>query len=210
MYFDIGANIGKWTNENMNTATRIIAVEASPNTYLQLEKTISSINRINSKNITCINYAICDNNNEPVTFYNCRTDTVSTLNKEWLSDKKSRFCNIDRYDEITVNSLTIDKMIEIYGVPDLIKIDVEGGEYDCIKSLTKKVPLLCFEWASEMNDISFKSLDHLYSLGFRNFEIQMEDNYTFRPQEYSKTMDDIKIILQHTTPKKEWGMIWCK
>ncbi len=32
--------------------------------------------------------------------------------------------------------ITINKLIECYGVPDLIKIDVKGGEYECISLLT--------------------------------------------------------------------------
>ena len=207
MYFDIGANIGNWTKQNINNANKIIAVEASPNTFLELSKNISALN---NDNIICLNFAVCDNSNNPITFYNCNTDTISTINKEWLSDKKSRFCNLDKYEEITVNTITIDKMILLFGEPELIKIDVEGGEYECIKSLTKKVSNLCFEWASEMNDVSFKCLDHLYSLGFRNFHIQLQDNYTYRPSEYNQTIDDIKNILSKTTPKVEWGMIWCK
>jgi FkbM family methyltransferase len=208
MYFDIGANIGNWTKENINNADKFIVVEASPVTHSKLINNISSLN--NSSNIVCLNVAVCDNNNQPITFYNSGTDTLSTINKEWLTGEKSRFCNIDRYDEITVNTITIDKMISSFGEPDLIKIDVEGGEYECIKSLTKKVSNLCFEWASEMNDVSFKSLDYLYSLGFRQFHLQFEDNYTYRPNEYNETLISIKEKLSNTTPKKEWGMIWCK
>jgi FkbM family methyltransferase len=207
MYFDIGANIGKWTAENLNTADKIIVVEASPSTYYKLTQNLSNLNR---DNIICLNLAVCDNNNNPVTFYNCRTDTISTINKEWLTDEKSRFCNIDRYEEITVDTITIDRMISLFGEPELIKVDVEGGEYECIKSLTKKVSNLCFEWASEMNDVSFKSLDYLYSLGFQKFHLQFEDNYTYRPNEYNETLETIKEKLRNTTPKKEWGMIWCK
>jgi len=208
MYFDIGANIGEWTKQNILSASKIIAVEASPTTYLKLVNKVNTFDKNNK--ITCINIAVCDNNNEPTTFCNCNTDTVSTLNKKWLTDQKSRFCNIDKFEEITVNTMTIDKMISIYGEPDLIKIDVEGGEYQCVKSLTKKVSNLCFEWASEMNDVSFDCLDHLQTLGFYHFEIQFQDNYTYRPLNFNKSIDDIKHMLSQTTPKVEWGMIWCK
>ena len=99
-------------------------------------------------------------------------------------------------------------LIDIYGIPDLLKVDVEGGEYFCLKSLSKKVPQLCFEWASEVNDITYKCLDHLFSLGYTGFYIQFGDNYTFRPTTY----DDItttRQILMKTVPKIDWGMIWC-
>lgn len=37
MYFDIGANIGDWALANINNCNKIIAVEASPSTYIKLE-----------------------------------------------------------------------------------------------------------------------------------------------------------------------------
>jgi FkbM family methyltransferase len=42
MYFDIGANIGKWSEENMHLCNRIIAVEASPTTYDKLVNNIGN------------------------------------------------------------------------------------------------------------------------------------------------------------------------
>jgi hypothetical protein len=55
--------------------------------------------------------------------------------------------------------------------------------------------MLCFEWASELDELNFKCLDYLFSLG-----LQFEDNYD---------IESIKARLLQTTPKKEWGMIWC-
>ncbi len=102
-------------------------------------------------------------------------------------------------------------MIEQYGVPDLIKIDVEGGEFQTVSSLTQKVKLLCFEWACEVNDISFQCLDYLAGLGFSKFYIQNGDHYTFRPQESDfSDVDSVKLKLQSMIPKTDWGMIWCK
>jgi FkbM family methyltransferase len=203
MYFDIGANIGDWALSNINNCERILAVEASPSTYIKLQE-----NCHNNK-IELLNYAVCNNNGEDITFYNSNSDTLSTLNKEWLTDKKSRFYNHDTYEEIICKTITIDKLIEQYGKPNLIKIDVEGGEYECVSSLTQKVDNLCFEWASEMNDVTFKCLDHLHKLGFDEFYIQLRDAYTFRPTEYYD-INTAKINLMNTTPKDHWGMLWCR
>ena len=89
------------------------------------------------------------------------------------------------------------------------KIDVEGGEFNCISSLTQKVRQLCFEWAAETNDITFNCIDYLYNLGFRHFFVQDSDNYTFRPTVFF-TSEQIKSSIDLTTDKKEWGMIWAR
>jgi hypothetical protein len=73
------------------------------------------------------------------------------------------------------------------------------------------VPLLCFEWASEVNDITFKCLDYLFNLGYTEFYIQNGDDYLFRPQDNDfYDIFNIKKKLSNTIPKKDWGMIWCR
>jgi len=204
MFFDIGANKGGWCSANINNCEKIIAVEASPNTFQGL---LSNVN--NHPKITCLNYAVCDSKDEYITFYNSDADTISTLNKDWLSSPTSRFYNCFNYNEIKCKTISLDKLIEIYGIPKLIKIDVEGGEFGTIKSLSQKVNNLCFEWASETNEITIKCLDYLQTLGFSEFAIQYKDDYTYRPDIYTD-VEPIKILLNKTTPKIEWGMIWAK
>ena len=201
--FDIGANIGMWTDANLNNFNKIISVEASPNTYQKLK------NKCKNKQENLLNFAICDNNGNDIKFYHAESDTISTLNKEWLTNKDSRFYN-SNYKEIICKTKTIDNLIDTYGIPNLIKIDVEGGEYECIKSLTQKVNHVCFEWASETNIITLKCLEHLLQLGYTKFYIQDGDNYTFRPNLlHYQDIQFIKDKLSKMIPKKDWGMIWC-
>lgn len=204
MYFDIGSNIGNWSLSNIHQCDKIISIEASPITFKKL------VDNTNHNRIILLNYAVCNNNGNDITFYQANWDCLSTINKEWLTNESSRFYN-HPYTEITCKTITIDKLIEQYGLPDLIKIDVEGGEYECIRSLTQKVNLLCFEWASESNSITFNCIDYLHTLGFTQYYIQMEDNYTFRPQDTDfYDISTIKTNLSNTIPKNDWGMIWCK
>jgi len=203
MFFDIGANIGRWSLANLNNTLQIIAVEAVPETFIKLTN-----NTCMHSKIICLNFAVCNSDKEYIDFYNCQADTLSTLNKDWLVSENSRFYNY-KYNKITCKTITIDKLIQIYGIPELIKIDVEGGEFDCISSLTQKVKNLCFEWASETNDITFKCIDYLHNLGYNEFSLQFEDNYVYRPTSYTD-INSIKKLLEKTTPKREWGMIWAK
>lgn len=203
LLFDIGANIGKWALANITPGDSIIAVEASPITFSKLSASC------NHPDITLVNYAICNNNGEDITFYQADCDTISTINKDWLTKDTMRFNNFG-FKQITCKTMTMDNLIQLYGNPDLIKVDVEGGEYSCISSLSIKVPQLCFEWSSEVNDINFKCLDHLQTLGFKRFYLQFEDHYTFRPtEEQYCDIDTVKQQLGNTVPKQHWGMLWC-
>ena len=202
MFFDIGCNIGMWSMANINSCDTIIAVEASPGTFSEL------LNICEDDKIIKLNYAVCNNGGKDITFYQAENHVLSTLNKDWLTHESSRFNNTE-YKTILCKTITLDRLIEVYGKPSLIKIDVEGGEYDCVTSLTQKVDLLCFEWASEVNPITFKCLDYLTTLGFREFYVQLEDMYTFRPTVFY-SIDTAKGVLNGTVPKVHWGMVWAR
>jgi FkbM family methyltransferase len=204
MYFDIGSNIGNWSLSNINQCDKIISVEASPLTFKRL------VNNCKNDNIILLNYAVCNNNGNDITFYHAKNHTLSTINKDWLTNINSRFYNY-QYTEMICKTITIDKLIEQYGLPDLIKIDVEGGEYECITSLTQKNKILCFEWASETNDITLKCIDYLFNLGYKEYYIQKMDDYLFRPKNNEfYDINTLKSNLSNTIPREHWGMIWCK
>jgi FkbM family methyltransferase len=205
MYFDIGAHVGKWSLANMATCDEVIAVEASPWTFQQLRDTVK-----NAPKIKILNYAVCNRNNQDTTFYHAKTNTLSTLNIEWLTNRNSRFCNKTPFVATQCKTITLDTMIEQFGKPQFIKIDVEGAEFDVISSLSQPIPLLCFEWASELREMFMQCIDYLHNvLGYNDFFIQYGDDYTFRPTtfiDYAK----VKSEFIKTIPKRDWGMIWAR
>jgi hypothetical protein len=152
-----------------------------------------------------LNYAVCANDEKEIVFYEADFNTLSTINKDWLTLETSRFYKTN-FTEIICKTITLDKLVGKYQ-PDLIKIDVEGGEFQCLQSLSQKVPMVCFEWASEMNEMTFQCLDHLFRLGFTQFQIQDGDEYTYRPESYT-TIETVKQQLSQTIPKLHCGMIW--
>lgn len=208
LLFDIGANIGNWTLANIGD-NKIICVEASPTTF---EKLIHNVQ--NKGNIIPLNYAVSDVSTDTVIFYESNSNILSTLDKKWLEDSRSRF-GINSpfggyvpHKEINVKTITLDKLITTYGIPDLLKIDVEGAENIVLRSLTSKAKLICFEWASEWNVETIECIDHLVKIGYNQFHVQNQDTYNYRPNEFEHTSSSIKDYLRSTTPMVEWGMIW--
>ena len=207
LIFDIGANIGRYSltyaKDSENT---IISVEASPNTY-----NILKINMSPFTNVTALEYAVCNSKEPYITFYNCQSDTLSTLDINWLSSSDSRFGDhVGKFSPIQVKTITLDALIDKYGVPDMLKIDVEGAEEGVIRSLSKKVPILLFEWAAEWKDSLKLAIDHLTSLGFTRFHVQKEDKYSYYPLDFEMSSEECKFFLNNSLNKVDWGMIWAK
>ena len=66
--------------------------------------------------------------------------------------KNSRFSAHHFADPIKVKTITLNTLILEYGIPDLIKVDVEGFEYEVFRSLTHKIEEVCWEWVEEEFD----------------------------------------------------------
>jgi hypothetical protein len=102
-------------------------------------------------------------------------------------------------------------MIELYGQPNHIKIDVEGYEHIAIKGLTKKQKGISFEWHEEFFFTqTIEIIDHLRSLGYAKFNFTTSNSHDDIPSEYF-TWDDLKmedIIIAKN--KTKMGMIYCK
>jgi FkbM family methyltransferase len=218
LFFDIGANVGAWTVANINLHNTIVVVEPSPTAFSILRQNIENLPSSLSPNVIFLNYAISHDNT--IDFYECKKHRYSTTNKDWVINKKSKFLE-NEYATIKCKTKTLDSMIALYGMPDLIKIDVEGGEYQCLQTLTQKVPKICFEWVQEFADITHNCICYLFDLGFRQFYVQFEDNHDYPPceDEYIKLSDaeqiDIEAIVKHFAKYEanrslDWGMIWCK
>jgi len=205
--FDIGANIGNITAKLLTQYNKVICFEPQPKLKKHLEE------RFKNKNVEIVEIAV-SNNTSTKTFYISEIwdGVLSTLAENWKN--QSRFNNIGNWrEQIIVQTTTLDSIIEQYGIPDFIKIDVEGHEYEVFCGLTKLLDntLFGFEWTEELFVDAENIVKHVQGLGYNNFSYTYEDvhsnidNLTFK--EWSAL--DLHTNI-NSSRKTLWGMIYFK
>lgn len=158
--FDIGASYGNRTETFLKLGAKVLAVEPQKNEFNYLKKKFGN-------KIILINKAVGSGCETKKMFLN-EHSALSSLSEEWISKVKdtNRFINV-RWDKIIdVEVVTLENLIENYGVPDFCKIDVEGYELEVLKGLSKPIKLISFEFTiPEFTDRAIDCINHLSKLG---------------------------------------------
>jgi FkbM family methyltransferase len=90
------------------------------------------------------------------------TDSTASARPEW----DRQVYGVDRGTTARVVPVTtLDGLIERYGQPDFVKIDVEGFEVDVLKGLSSRVPLISLEFHSIEIDRAEECLAILANMG---------------------------------------------
>lgn len=205
LIYDIGANIGTTSDIFKNIAKKVVCFEPNP----QL-KTILD-NKFKNTNVTVDGRGV-SNHNGIQKFKIASTHTISTFAEDWINS--SRFTHEYTWNSgIEVATITLDSIIDEYGTPDYIKIDIEGYEYEVISSFTKLIPnmVVGFEWAEEQKTKIELTLNHLVDLGYNKFSYTEADKVLFDTEIEWKTIDNLSLIENlDSNRKNKWGMIYFK
>lgn len=179
LLFDIGANSGGATAVGLSKGYKVIALEPAPRIF----KTLVA-NYIYNPNVIPLKFAASDVDDTTIEFYETLdTDALSTTNLEWLTSETMPYKGF-KYRTIQANTVTIDRLVELYGTPDLIKIDVEGAEGRVLRGMTKYYSELTLEWTYQTITEHEEQLDYLYSLGYKEFAPQYIVEHLERPTEW--------------------------
>ncbi|UFH55968.1 FkbM family methyltransferase [Spirosoma sp. KNUC1025] len=138
--FDVGANVGNRIRPLLGLGAKVLAVEPQQACYKILKYKFG-------KRIIIINKGLGESEGIK-NFYTSDENVLSSFSDEWINSVKNsgRFQNIEWKEAIQVEITTLDKLIDIYGLPTFIKIDVEGYELEVLKGLTKPVKMISFEY----------------------------------------------------------------
>lgn len=217
--FDIGSNRGDATVAGLNLGYKVIALEPAPRIYAELVK-----NFIYNPNVIPLKFAVSNTNNEVIEFYEAQEDGLSTMNKDWLTSDTMPYKG-KPFRTIQATTCTIDWLVEQYGRPDLIKIDVEGAEWLVFKGMTQRYGKLAFEWTNVTLKEHQRQVEYLEVLGYTEIAPQFIEHHLQEPMAWYPIKDfDLQSWVQINSPKWEsvgWkasnlrptadvGMIWVR
>lgn len=205
LVFDIGANVGKCSDVFKNVSDKVICFEANPDLVSRLNTKFKNSNVVvDSRGIS---NKICKQ-----TFYISPISAISTLSYDWMNN--SRFSTSTMWEnKKEIDTTTLDSVIDQYGIPDYVKIDIEGHEYEALTAFTKLLEntLFSFEWAEEQKVKIAEILIHLHKLGYNNFGFTDGDNISYDDQIGWSSYEEFQLIKTLDEKRKtRWGMIYFK
>jgi FkbM family methyltransferase len=164
--FDFGMYDASDTIYYLEEGFSVVAVEANP---VLVQRARSVLSRyIREGKLDVVHAAIgIDNNDVELTV--CGDDLGSS---SVIADSVAERTPIGKY---TVPGITTDQLIERYGVPYYLKIDIEGADHLCVKSLSdqRRPEYLSFEINGSLDEM----VGHLTSIGYSQFKLINQINF---------------------------------
>lgn len=159
LIFDIGANEGAKTDIFLRLGSRVVLVE--PDAACQLVLHDRFLRKgIRTRRVQIVGKAVSSKVGAEEMWVDGPGSAVNSMSRKWvdyLKEHKDSFkwghCGLEFESKVLVPTTTVDEMIELYGVPYFIKIDVEGHELDVLMGMRQPVPFVSFE----VNLRSFRS-----------------------------------------------------
>jgi FkbM family methyltransferase len=188
LVFDVGANVGTRTKVFRHLRCRVVAIEPQRNCIAALKHTFGST-------IVVVHAAASDREGY-ADLHASDVTAISSLSSEWVeaAKKSEKFGNTNWNQKERVKLVRLDALIAQYGIPDFIKIDVEGHELSVLRGLSTAITALSFEFTPQFRDIATSCMDRLNQVGEYQFNFSRGDTGEMW---FSKWMssDDFKTAL---------------
>lgn len=165
--FDVGAHVGNRTRAFRALGARVVAVEPQADCLRVLQRLFGA-----DPDVVLVHAAVGESPGR-ARLLECATNpTVGTLDADWVrrAAEVSGFAHLrwTAGDEVPVT--TLDALIASHGVPDFVKIDVEGHEAAVLRGLSRPLRALSFEVLPALRERAIACVDRLAALGDYAFE----------------------------------------
>ena len=204
--FDLGAHAGNRTRALAAVGCRVVALEPQPD-FARLLRTLFD----RSDDVAIVEAAVGDTAGRASLSVSERTPTMTTLAQRWRDARARdpRFSRVRWDHPIDVETMTLDGLIDRFGTPSFVKIDVEGAEPDVLAGLSQPLRSLSFEYLPQALDYTRACVVRLSALGSYRFNWSPGETYRLATDRWI-TADELTVALEARGARRRSGDVYAR
>ncbi|MFB9239051.1 FkbM family methyltransferase [Plantactinospora siamensis] len=206
LVFDLGAHVGDRTGSFRRLGARVVAVEPQPLCVRALRALYGPDDRV-----TVVEAACGARPGRTRLHVNSVNPTVSTASPHFV--RAAHGADGWRHEvwdeELEVPLVTVDGLIDRFGVPAFVKIDVEGLEDQVLAGLTRPLAALSFEITTIQRELAVTCLSRLTGLGFARFNLALGDAMSLAPDDW-RSAAELAACLRALPDEANSGDVYCR
>ena len=206
LVFDLGAHAGNRTRAFAAMGCRIVAVEPQPD-FARLLRLLYARSPV----VEVIEAAVASGPGQTPLFISERTPTVTTIAAAWheARAREPDFSGVRWDRRIDVRTTTLDLLIDRFGMPAFVKIDVEGSEPAVLAGLSRPVRSLSFEYLPRALDCARACVARLSALASYQFNWSAGESYQLATGQWM-TDAELFAVLETADAQRRPGDVYAR